>query len=85
LGGMAQRSFDRMNSYLAKPPVLQAPREGEPIRLYVATTDRVLGAVLTQENCSKEGVVAYLSRRMLDAETRYTQVEKLCLALYYTF
>jgi hypothetical protein len=27
--------------------------------------------------------VAYISRRLLDAETRYVFVEKLCLSLYY--
>jgi hypothetical protein len=28
-------------------------------------------------------VVAYLSRRLVDAETRYTFIEKLCLCLFY--
>jgi ribonuclease HI len=52
-------------------------------RLYIATTDKTLGTVLTQEHVDKEFVVAYLSRRMLDTKTRYTHVEKLCLPLYY--
>jgi hypothetical protein len=32
----------------------------------------------------KERVVFYLSRRLLDAETRYPKVEKLCLCLFFT-
>jgi ribonuclease HI len=32
----------------------------------------------------KERVVFYLSRRMLDAETRYPDIEKLCLYLFFT-
>jgi hypothetical protein len=32
----------------------------------------------------KERVVFYLSRRMLDAETRYPEIEKLCLCLFFT-
>jgi hypothetical protein len=32
----------------------------------------------------KERVVFYLSRRMLDAETRYPDIEKLCLCLLFT-
>jgi hypothetical protein len=28
-------------------------------------------------------VVTYLSRRLVDAETRYTFIEKLCLCLFY--
>jgi hypothetical protein len=32
----------------------------------------------------KEKVVFYLSRRMLDMETRYHEIEKLCLCLFFT-
>ena len=31
-----------------------------------------------------ERVVFYLSRRMLDAETRYSDIKKLCLCLFFT-
>jgi hypothetical protein len=43
----------------------------------------VIGAALTQNDEGKEFVVAYLSLRLLDTETRYTCIEKLCLSLYY--
>jgi hypothetical protein len=39
--------------------------------------------VLTQESAGREAAVAYLSRRMVDAETRYTYIGKLYHALYY--
>jgi hypothetical protein len=39
--------------------------------------------VLTQEHAGKEFAVAYISRRMLDAKTRYTYIEEICLSLYY--
>jgi hypothetical protein len=42
-----------------------------------------VGAALTQEHEGKECAIAYVSRRMLDAETKYTYVERLCMALYY--
>jgi ribonuclease HI len=32
----------------------------------------------------KEKVMLYLSRRMLDMETRYPEIEKLCLCLFFT-
>jgi hypothetical protein len=32
----------------------------------------------------KEKVVFYLSRRMLDMETKYHEIEKLCLCLFFT-
>jgi hypothetical protein len=61
-GAHHKEAFDHIKNYLAKPSVLQAPREGKPFKLYVAATNRVLGDILTQENDDKEGVVAYLSR-----------------------
>jgi ribonuclease HI len=76
-------AFKRIKDYLVKPPVVRAPRVGETFRLYIAATHKVIGVVLTQDSSSKEAVVAYLSKRMVDAETRYTHVEKLCLSLYY--
>jgi hypothetical protein len=57
--------------------VLKAPHVGVPFRLYIAAENKVIGAVLTQETEGKEHVVTYLSRRLVDAETRYTFIEKL--------
>jgi hypothetical protein len=78
-----QEAFDRIKEYLTRPPVLQAPRTRLAFRLYVVACDKVLGAVLTRDVTCREGVIAYLSIRMLDAEARYTHMERLCLALYY--
>ena len=69
--------------YLSSPSVLMASRRGVPFRLYVAAEDKVIGAVLTQETERKEYIITYLSQRLIDAETRYTFIEKLCLSLYY--
>jgi hypothetical protein len=51
--------------------------------LYIAAQEQTIGAVLTQEDKGKEFTVAYLSRRLVDAETRYKFIEKLCLSLYF--
>jgi hypothetical protein len=40
--------------------------------------------MVIQVHDGKERVVFYLSRRMLDAETRYPEIEKLCLCLFFT-
>jgi hypothetical protein len=40
--------------------------------LYIAAEDKVIGAVLTQDTRGKEHVLTYLSRRLVDIETRYT-------------
>ena len=63
--------------------MLKASRRGVPFRLYVAAEDKIIVAVLTQETEDKEYVITYISRRLIDADTRYTFTEKLCLSLYY--
>ena len=63
--------------------MLKAPKRGVHFRLYVAAEDKIIGVVLTQETEGKEYIIIYLSRRLVDAETRYTFIEKLCLSLYY--
>jgi hypothetical protein len=82
-GTEQQEAFDEIKSYLTSPPVLQEPKSGVPLRLYIAAEPSVIGAVLTQETDGKEYIVVYGCRRLLDAETRYTFIEKLCLSLYY--
>jgi hypothetical protein len=78
-GAEQQEAFDLIRKYLSLTPVLKAPQVGVPFRLYIAAEDKVIGAVLTQETEGKEHVVTYLSRRLVEAETRYTFIEKLCL------
>jgi hypothetical protein len=77
------KAFDLIRKYLSSAPVLKVPQVGVPFRLYIAAEDKVIGAVLTQETKGKKHVVTYLSRRPVDAETRYTFIEKLCLCLFY--
>jgi hypothetical protein len=82
-GAEQQEAFDLIKRYLSSTRVLKAPQAGVPFRLYIAAEDKVIGVFLTQETEGKEHVVTYLSRRLVDAETRYTFVEKLCLCLFY--
>jgi len=44
----------------------------------------VIGSALIQEFEGKERVIYYLTRRLIDAETRYSVIEKLCLCLYFS-
>jgi hypothetical protein len=73
-----QAAFEEIKEYLSTPPVLKAPQSGVPFRLYVAAENDVIRAVLTQEAEGKEHIITYVSRRLLDAETRYQFIEKLC-------
>jgi hypothetical protein len=78
-----QAAFDQIKHYLSTPPVLRAPKSGEPFRLYIAAQEGVIGVVLTQEFEAKEHIITYVSKRLLDAKTRYSFIGKLCFSLYY--
>jgi hypothetical protein len=65
------------------PPVFQAPKARNLFMMYIAVQERVIGAVPLQEEDGKEFSVAYVSQRLLDVETRYVFMKKLCLSLYY--
>ena len=82
-GAGQQEAFEKIKKYLSSPPVLKASKRGIPFMLYVAAEDKVIGAVLTQDTEGKEYAITYVGRRLVDAETRYTFIEKLCLSLYY--
>jgi hypothetical protein len=56
-----------------------------PFRLYIAAEDTAIGAVLMQVTEGKEHIITYLSRRLIDAETRYSFIENLCLYLFYAY
>jgi hypothetical protein len=82
-GADQQHAFDDIKKYLSSPPVMKAPMVRIPFWLYIATKDAVIGVVLTQIMEGKEHIITYLSRHLVDAETRYSFIEKLCLSLFY--
>jgi hypothetical protein len=82
-GPEQREAFEKINEYLMSPPVLSALKAGNPFKMYIAMQEWVIGAVLLQEEDGKEFPVAYVSRHLLDAETWYVFVEKLCLSSYY--
>ena len=83
-GKEQQLALDEIKNYLVNPPVLIPPQQGKPFRLYLSTDGMVIGSALIQEFEGKERVIYFLSRRLIDAETRYLAIEKLCLCLYFS-
>jgi len=82
-GEEQQLALDEIKNYLTSPAVLIPPQQGKPLR-YLSTNEMVIGSALIQEFEGKERVIYYLSRRLVDAETRYSAIEKLCLCLYFS-
>jgi hypothetical protein len=64
--------------------VLVPPQRDRPFYIYLSVGDTSIALEVVQVYDSKENVVFYLSKRMLNTETRYHEVEKLCLCLFFT-
>ena len=77
-----QCAFERIREYMLSPPVLVPLTPSHPLLLYRLVSDIALGCMLAQlDNSGKERAIYYLSKRMLDYETRYVMIECYCLAL----
>jgi hypothetical protein len=64
--------------------MLVPPQQDKPFYVYLSVGDTSIASVVIQMHDGKERVVFYLSRRMLDAETRFPDIEKLYLCLFFT-
>jgi hypothetical protein len=64
--------------------MLVPPQRDMPFYIYLSVGDTSIASVVVQVYDSKEKVMFYLSKRMLDTETRYHEMEKLCLYLFFT-
>ena len=80
-----QKALDEIKHYLVNPPVLVPPQKHKPFKLYLSADERAIGSALIQEFEKKERAIYFVSRRLLDAETRYSPVERLCLCLYFFY
>ena len=79
---ISQKSFDAMKMFLVNAPLLRPPNYHRDFSLYLATTFSMISIVLVQDDDDgNEHVIYYLSRNLLDPETRYAHVEKLVLAM----
>ncbi|CAL8153039.1 unnamed protein product [Prunus armeniaca] len=80
-----QQAFEEIKHYISNPPVLSPPKRGRPLKLYVSASEVSIRSLLVQDNKEgKEQAVYYLSRTLTEVERKYSAIERLCLALYFT-
>nr|XP_023874648.1 uncharacterized protein LOC111987173 [Quercus suber] len=76
-------AFVDLKNYLARAPMLTAPEPGEDLFMYLAVSEHAVSAVLLRDKGIQQ-LVYYISKTLVDAETRYLPLEKLVLALIHT-
>ena len=76
-----QSAFAELKAALVDPPVLYNPDFGKPFILQTDASDLAIGAVLSQEDARGCEHPSYHSRKLLPRETRYTTIQKECLAV----
>lgn len=80
-GTMQEEAFNTLKHCLASAPILHAPDLTKPFVLRTDASNTSLGAVLLQSDDEVLHPVAYASRNLLPRETRYSTIERECLAL----
>ncbi|KAL5571713.1 hypothetical protein UlMin_021310 [Ulmus minor] len=76
-----EQSFQKLKSYIGQPPLLSKPHEGDSLILYLAVSKGAVSSALVREEDGVQWPIYYTSKSLLDAETRYPEIEKLALAL----
>ncbi|XP_022865086.1 uncharacterized protein LOC111384970, partial [Olea europaea var. sylvestris] len=76
-----EKAFQELKQTLASPPILTRPEPGDTLFLYLAVSQNAVSGVLVKEVNRVQQPIYYVSKALLDAETRYTLAEQLALAL----
>ena len=62
-------------------PLLSKPEVGDTLIVYLSVSASAVSSVLIRRDGNIERLVYYTSKALQDAETRYSNIEKLALAL----
>jgi hypothetical protein len=76
-----EQAFGELKTYLANPPLLSRPMEGEILYLYLAVSQTAVSSVLVREESGRQRPVYFTSKVLHGAEERYPRIEKLAYAL----
>ncbi|XP_024021689.1 uncharacterized protein LOC112091692 [Morus notabilis] len=72
-----EQAFQQLKEHLGKLPLLSKPAAGEVLSLYLVVSKHAVSSVLIREEKKVQLPVYYISKRLLDAEMRYPQMQVL--------
>ena len=76
-----EQAFMTLNKYLTSKPVLRLPDMDKSFILRTDASNSGVGAVLLQEHEGELHPISYASKKLSERETRYSTMERECLAL----
>ena len=74
-----KKAFQELKRYLGSRPILSKPILGKDLHLYLVIS--AISLVLLSEENKVQKPFYYVSHALLDAKTRYRDIEKIALAL----
>ncbi|XP_075473861.1 uncharacterized protein LOC142504905 [Primulina tabacum] len=81
---LCEQAFQDLKKHLAELPVLIKPELGEKLWIYLSATEYAVSSVLVKEEGADQKPVYYVSHALRGAELKYSEVEKIALALVMT-
>lgn len=82
-GAKEQEAFETLKERLCEAPVLRHPDFKQDFLVQTDASGYGIGAVLSQQFEDGEHPIAYASRTLKDAETRYATIEREALGIYW--
>ena len=80
-GEAQEKAFKTLREALLKRPILRLPDHSLDFTVRTDASNNGIGAVLMQEHEGKLHLVAYASKKLTNPETKYSTLEKKCLAI----
>ncbi|KAM1011121.1 hypothetical protein ACFX13_047258 [Malus domestica] len=74
-------AFKNLKDYMSKAHLLSKPEVGDTLIIYLSVSALAVSYVLIRKDSNVEWHVYYASKALKDAETRYSNIKKLALAL----
>ncbi|XP_073119830.1 uncharacterized protein [Henckelia pumila] len=79
-----ERAFQELKEHMENLPILVKPEPGERLWVYISMTEFAVSTVLIKEEGGDKKPVYYVSHALKGPEIRYSEMEKMALALILT-